>query len=141
MTTIIVKSFEFEASHQLPYHDGKCRNLHGHSYKLDVILQGEPVTDVGSPQEGMVVDFGEVSAVVKPRIIEKLDHRFIAKGDEQIFIPEEQIITIGVRSTAENIGKWILNELRETALAEKLVGVRVWETASGRAEVYVERER
>ena len=135
--TFIVKSFGFEASHQLPNHDGKCRNLHGHSYKMEVILQGDLNTDAGSPKEGMVVDFGEVSAIVKELIIERLDHRFLAKGDEQVDVPEEQVMMLGVRTTAENIAEWILNNLRETALRDYISGIRLWETDSGRAEVHV----
>ena len=133
----IVKSFGFEASHQLPNHDGKCRNLHGHSYKMEVILRGDLTEDAGSPKEGMVVDFGDVSSIVKELIIERLDHRFLAKGDEQVEIPEEQIMVLGVRTTAENIAGWALDILLRTDLQKYVYGIRLWETTNGRAEVYV----
>ena len=66
----IGKHFEFEASHILPKHPGKCSRLHGHSYKLTVIVDG-PV----NKDSGMVVDFSAIKDTVKEEIIEKYDHR------------------------------------------------------------------
>jgi 6-pyruvoyltetrahydropterin/6-carboxytetrahydropterin synthase len=59
------KKFRFEASHQLPQHDGKCRRLHGHSWVGTLILEGDD-TDlvVGGPKSGMLVDFGDVSRLL-----------------------------------------------------------------------------
>ena len=73
MITSITKRFTFEASHFLPNHEGKCRNLHGHSYKLEVTVTGRTNKDIKSPEYGMVVDFGYLSDVVES-IIAPLDH-------------------------------------------------------------------
>jgi len=73
---IITKSFDFEASHILPFHDGKCSRLHGHSYRLEVSLIG-PVwhtTPPHEPGEGMVMDFQHISDVIKPEIKTRWDH-------------------------------------------------------------------
>lgn len=51
----IMKRFRFEASHRLRFHEGACRNLHGHSYVLEVYVEGEEQTE--GPAKGMVVDF------------------------------------------------------------------------------------
>ena len=63
------KQFRFEASHQLIGHDGKCARLHGHSWIGYLILEGKELTMVG-PKTGMLIDYGTISAVVKP-IVEK----------------------------------------------------------------------
>ena len=46
------KEFSFEASHQLPLHDGKCARLHGHSWKGRIIIEGEELATTG-PKSGM----------------------------------------------------------------------------------------
>ncbi|MCB0456688.1 MAG: 6-carboxytetrahydropterin synthase [Flavobacteriaceae bacterium] len=60
MKTIrITKQFTFETGHALYGYDGKCRNVHGHSYKLSVTVIGHPITDPGHVKYGMVIDFSE----------------------------------------------------------------------------------
>ena len=73
----IGKFFEFEAAHFLPNHDGKCRNLHGHTYRLEVEVYGEVSAIRGKTDDGMVIDFGVVSKLVKTDIIEKFDHQLL----------------------------------------------------------------
>lgn len=71
----ITKEFRFEAAHQLPYHNGKCARLHGHSYRVQVTVTGEVTPDdAGESDSGMVMDFYEISSVMKPVIDEILDH-------------------------------------------------------------------
>lgn len=67
----ITKTYRFEASHILPRHPGKCSRLHGHSWVLHVSVEGSI-----NPETGFVMDFGDISKVVKP-IVEKLDHRHL----------------------------------------------------------------
>src|SRR5450755_3458254 len=69
----IRKQFRFEAAHVLPHHPGKCSRLHGHSYRLDVTLEG-PLAGEGAAA-GMIVDFDVVSRVVKGGVLGELDHR------------------------------------------------------------------
>ena len=68
---LLRKEFRFEASHRLPFHQGKCARLHGHSWILEVEVEG-PV----NPSSGMVIDFADISACLK-RIVEELDHRHL----------------------------------------------------------------
>ena len=106
----IRKSFTFEAAHVLPHHSGKCARLHGHSYRLDVALEG-PLQASG-PATGMVEDFDVVSRVVKAAVINDLDHRSL---NELMDNP-----------TAENILVWIWSRLvRELPQLDELT---LWET-------------
>ena len=106
----IRKHFHFEAAHVLPYHEGKCARLHGHSYRLEVAIRG-PLQNTG-PAAGMIEDFDVVKGTVKSAVIERLDHRNL---NELIENP-----------TAEAIVAWIWREL-----APKLRGLDelvLWET-------------
>jgi 6-pyruvoyltetrahydropterin/6-carboxytetrahydropterin synthase len=106
----IRKSFTFEAAHVLPHHPGKCARLHGHSYRLDVALEGPLQTE--GPAAGMIQDFDLISRVVKEAVDGELDHRSL---NEIIENP-----------TAENIVVWIWRRL-EPALPQ-LTELTLWET-------------
>lgn len=67
--TSVTCSFTFEAAHRLDWHPGKCRNLHGHSYRLDVTVSG-PLDG-----NGVVVDFDQLSEIVHRAVIDHWDHR------------------------------------------------------------------
>ena len=73
----ITKIFHFEAAHALNGYDGKCRNIHGHSYEMRVTVKGMPLNEPGNPKNGMVIDFRDLKAIVNQEVIEKLDHSFI----------------------------------------------------------------
>ena len=73
----ITKIFHFEAAHALNGYDGKCRNIHGHSYEMRVTVKGMPLNELGNPKNGMVIDFHDLKAIVNQEVIEKLDHSFI----------------------------------------------------------------
>jgi len=75
MSTIrITKQFSFETGHALYGYDGKCRNVHGHSYKLHVTVIGKPVTDSNHVKFGMVIDFSDLKKIVKSKIVDVFDH-------------------------------------------------------------------
>jgi 6-pyruvoyltetrahydropterin/6-carboxytetrahydropterin synthase len=106
----IRKSFTFEAAHVLPHHPGKCARLHGHSYRLDVGLEGP--LQAGGPAAGMVEDFEVVTRVVKTVVVSRLDHRSL---NELIENP-----------TAENIVLWIWRHLEHEL--PHLAELTLWET-------------
>ncbi len=108
----IRKQFKFEAAHVLPYHDGKCSRLHGHSYRLDVTVEG-PLETAG-PATGMVVDFDVLSQVVRANVIDALDHRHL---NDLIDNP-----------TSENIVAWIWRRLAPAL--PQLAELTLWETAN-----------
>ncbi len=70
----ITKQFSFETGHALYGYDGKCRNVHGHSYKLSVTVIGMPIADTSHVKLGMVIDFGDLKKIVKEDIVDKFDH-------------------------------------------------------------------
>jgi 6-pyruvoyltetrahydropterin/6-carboxytetrahydropterin synthase len=104
---IVKRVFHFEAAHRLPHHPGKCRALHGHSYRL-VVSVDRPV----EAASGMAIDFGDVKAIVSREIIERVDHRSL---NDVIDNP-----------TAELIAVWIWERL--TAQLAGLTEVELWET-------------
>ena len=73
----LTKIFHFEAAHALNGYDGKCRNIHGHSYELRVTVKGMPLNEPGNPKNGMVIDFHDLKQIVNQEVVEKLDHSFI----------------------------------------------------------------
>ena len=73
----LTKIFHFEAAHALTGYDGKCRNIHGHSYELRVTVKGLPLNEPGNPKNGMVIDFHDLKNIVNQEVVEKLDHSFI----------------------------------------------------------------
>lgn len=70
----ITKLFSFETGHALYGYDGKCRNVHGHSYKLSVTVIGTPIDDPNNVKYGMVIDFTDLKAIVQQEIVTVFDH-------------------------------------------------------------------
>jgi len=70
----ITKQFSFETGHALYGYDGKCKNVHGHSYRLDVTVIGSPITDASNVKYGMVIDFSDLKKIVKEEIVDVFDH-------------------------------------------------------------------
>jgi len=107
---------EFCAAHILVGHAGKCANLHGHNYKVEVSLKGSKLNSLG-----ILVDFTDIKNASKD-IIEGLDHKYLNEIDYKPFKDGQ--------TTAENISKYIYNKLKEE-LGENsnLVNyVKIWET-------------
>lgn len=77
----ITKIFTFETAHVLYNYDGKCKNMHGHSYKLFVTVKGKPINDLQHPKNGMVVDFGDIKEIVKSEIISLWDHAVLINSN------------------------------------------------------------
>lgn len=70
----ITKQFSFETGHALYGYDGKCKNVHGHSYKLSVTVIGKPILDRSNVKFGMVIDFTDLKKIVKEEIVDQFDH-------------------------------------------------------------------
>jgi 6-pyruvoyltetrahydropterin/6-carboxytetrahydropterin synthase len=123
---MIIKKFEFEYAHKLPNHPGKCKFLHGHRGELEVGIAGPVDIDTG-----MIMDFSMLKKMVKERVIDILDHSYL---NELAILPG---FPCG-RPTAENIIRWIVNELKKGLLSYdltcELVMVRLWETSGSLVE-------
>jgi 6-pyruvoyltetrahydropterin/6-carboxytetrahydropterin synthase len=70
----ITKQFSFETGHALYGYDGKCKNVHGHSYRLDVTVIGTPIAENTNVKFGMVIDFTDLKKIVKEEIVDVFDH-------------------------------------------------------------------
>lgn len=137
---IICKVFTFDSSHQLLNHKGKCANVHGHTYKLEVNLKGIPNREVGASDEGFVIDFSNLKTIVKRELINDMDHAFLAQGNEPII--EElkntgsKLCVLGFRTTVENLATYICWKLRKLELP--VYSVKLWETPTGWSKVFAE---
>lgn len=76
----LTKTFRFEASHVLPKHPGKCSRLHGHSWVLDVTVDGEV-----DPETGFVVDYSRLGDIVNQYVIQEVDHQHLGQGGMNSF--------------------------------------------------------
>jgi 6-pyruvoyltetrahydropterin/6-carboxytetrahydropterin synthase len=118
---ILKKTFGFEASHQLMQHDGKCRRLHGHSWKITIEIAAADLQSEG-PQTNMVMDFQDISNAVKPLIDEYFDHHHLND-------------TLGTESpTTEFIARWTYDRLKNTILPLRAVIVHETCTSECRYE-------
>ena len=113
MRTSVTRTFSFEAAHQLPWHTGACKELHGHGYRLEVTVAG-PLND-----DGIVVDFADVAAAVEHEVIAVYDHRFLND--------------ILGNPTAELIAHDAWKRLEAAGLA--VSRIRLWETADSYVEI------
>ena len=137
----ITKQFSFEMAHALRNYDGLCRNIHGHSYKMDITLAGQPLHDESSPKNGMVMDFGDLKRLVNEEIISLLDHALVLndKTDTQLIgvlkQNYEKIVTVEFQPTTENLLNFIAAKI-QSRLPETvtLSCVRLRETDTSYAE-------
>ena len=137
----ITKQFSFEMAHALRNYDGLCRNIHGHSYKMDITLAGQPLQDDSSPKNGMVMDFGDLKKLVNEEIISLLDHALVlnAKTDAQLVDVlkqnYEKIVTVDFQPTTENLLEFIAAKIQSRLPNDvKLSCVRLRETDTSYAE-------
>lgn len=138
----ITKQFNFETGHALYGYDGKCRNVHGHSYKLSVTVIGQPITDTTHVKLGMVIDFTDLKKIVKEEIVDKFDHATVFnKNTPHVELAKEltdrghNVILAGYQPTSENMvidfSKKIADRLPENI---KLHSLKLQETETSFAE-------
>ena len=135
----VAKEFSFDMAHLLDGHDGKCQNLHGHTYNLQVIVSGE--TENNGAKKGMVIDFADLKRAVNELIISPMDHAFIYDQSSERETKIAQLLqqlnsktfALPVRSTAENLAQFIFQRLQEN-VGFHLHSVRLWETPTSFAE-------
>ncbi len=136
-TIRITKEFEFEAAHSLDGYDGKCKDIHGHSYKLAVTLKGKVNQDIHDPKCGMVIDFGDIKSVVKEKVVSKFDHYLVLRSDSRFKGIEEKgerIRFVDYQPTCENMLLEIVVNLKKAFEPEgELIEVVLRETSTGSA--------
>ena len=142
MNVRITKQFNFEAAHALDGYEGKCKDIHGHSYHLKVTYLGKPKKDRELPECGMVVDFGDVKNIVKEKILPLFDHRLILRKDsrfKEISSINQRIRFVDYQPTCENMLIEIVDILQShEPKGTKLVKGFLRETANSYAEWLIE---
>lgn len=140
----ITKQFSFETGHALYGYDGKCKNVHGHSYKLSVTVIGSPITDNTNVKFGMVIDFGDLKKIVKEEIVYVFDHATVFnKNTPHVELAKEledrghNVLLVDYQPTSEmmviDFSKKIKNRLPKHI---SLHSLKLQETDSSFAEWY-----
>ena len=131
----VTKTIKFDAAHVLTNHQGLCKNLHGHTYRVDI-----SVSQRECDQSDMVIDFKDLKGIAGEVICERFDHAFIyntdSVGEREIAEVVEKYgmrtVAIPFRSTAENLARMFYQDLK--VRIPGLAAVKVWETAESCAE-------
>ena len=142
----LTKIFHFEAAHALKGYDGRCRNIHGHSYEMRVTIKGNPIMDDNNPKNGMVMDFGELKSLVNEEVVDRMDHAFVMRRTESADAVDKtlregfgNVVLVDYQPTCENIladfAARISGRLPEGV---KLHSLKMHETATSFAEWYAE---
>lgn len=143
MSTIrITKQFNFETGHALYGYDGKCKNVHGHSYKLSVTVIGVPISNATNVKYGMVIDFSDLKKIVKEEIVDVFDHATVFnKNTPHIELAKElkdrghDVILVDYQPTSEmmviNFAEKIKNRLPKNI---QLYSIKLQETETSYAE-------
>ena len=138
----LTKRFEYEGGHALFGYDGKCRNIHGHSYKLYVTILGSPIEDPEHPKNGMVIDFGDLKRIVNEEVVDKYDHAMLFNKNsphgelaQHLKALGHRIIEVDFQPTSENMLIDMATKI-QAKLPEhiQLFSLKLYETASSYAE-------
>jgi len=131
-------------AHALEGYDGKCANIHGYSYELDVTLLGKPNSDSSSPKLGMVLDFSELKGIVRTEIIEPFDHALVLPNTSKEKYAGKldtytKMVWVPFQPTCEMLTEYFVG-LLEGKLPDRveLVSLKLSETKSAFAEWYRE---
>lgn len=140
----ITKQFSFETGHALYGYDGKCKNVHGHSYKLSVTVIGTPITDTSNVKFGMVIDFTDLKKIVKEEIVDLFDHATVFnKNTPHVELAKElsdrghHVILVEYQPTSENMVIDFARKIKDRLPNEiKLHSLKLQETETSFAEWY-----
>lgn len=138
----ITKQFGFETGHALYGYDGKCKNVHGHSYKLSVTVIGSPIDDRSNVKYGMVIDFTDLKKIVKEEVVDQFDHATVFNETtphvelaKELISRGHHVILVDYQPTSENMvvdfSKRISSRLPENIV---LFSLKLQETESSFAE-------
>jgi len=141
----ITRKIEWDMAHRLPFHKGKCSNLHGHRYVFELTVSAPLVDAKKDSSEGMVIDFGDIKTIMMTHVHDLLDHGCMwYEGDPKreaimSLTSEWNHIVVPFIPTAENMAKWIYDimivQFGDTPIVVK--NVRIFETPNSYADYYV----
>jgi len=139
----VTKVIEWDMGHRVPNHKSKCRNPHGHRYRLELTVGGDLEASAGNSSEGMVFDFGDIKKLMTQHVHDVIDHGFmIYEGDtimrsffSNCHDDEFCVLVVPFIPTAENISAWCYGQLRpHFPDSIEIVNVRVFETPNSWAD-------
>ncbi|MFQ3317810.1 MAG: 6-pyruvoyltetrahydropterin/6-carboxytetrahydropterin synthase [Candidatus Poseidoniaceae archaeon] len=145
MTTRIRRYVETDTGHRVPNHKSKCRHMHGHRYRFEVEIEGDTVQESGVSEEGMLMDFSDVSDILMKHVHDVVDHAFIvfegdldAKRACEAMGEGHRTVVVPFIPTAENLAKWAFEQVEPhitTAYGNRLrlVAMHVRETPKSTA--------
>jgi len=118
MVTRIRRWVETDTGHRVPNHKSKCRHMHGHRYRWEAELEGDVVTLGGVSEEGMLMDFSDVSAILTEYIHDVVDHAFIVYEEDKDALvalshmgDQHRTLIVPFIPTAENLAKWAFEQV------------------------------
>ena len=140
----ITKQFSFETGHALYGYDGKCKNVHGHSYKLSVTVIGQPISDNTNVKFGMVIDFSDLKKIVKEEIVDIFDHATVFnKNTPHVELANElknrghHVILVDYQPTSEKMVTDFAQKIKSRLPNDiKLHSLKLQETETSFAEWY-----
>lgn len=140
---LITKEIEIDMGHRVPNHKSKCKNMHGHRYRIEVGVDDKVITLPGSSDEGMVIDFGDLKLIMIEEIDAIYDHSFtVYEQDEFIEFFKDLLYNRGQKinivnfvPTAENLAKHWYELLKKNLedVSIKIHHVKVYETPTSSA--------
>ncbi|MCX6172926.1 MAG: 6-carboxytetrahydropterin synthase [Flavobacterium sp.] len=140
----ITKQFSFETGHALYGYDGKCKNVHGHSYKLSVTVIGKPINDTSNVKYGMVIDFSDLKKIVREEIVDLFDHATVFnQNTPHVELAKElsnrghHVILVDYQPTSENMVIDFAQKIKNRLPADiQLHSLKLQETETSFAEWY-----
>ena len=148
MTTRIRRYIETDTGHRVPNHKSKCRHMHGHRYRFEAEIEGDVVQKSGVSDEGMLMDFSDISEILTVHIHDIVDHAFVvyehdSRALEALKCMDDSHRTVVVPfiPTAENLAKWAFDQVQPHIVSAygnklKLVAMHVRETPKSVATWY-----
>ena len=106
----------FASAHALRNYKGRCENVHGHNWKVRVVIQGEKLDETG-----MLVDFLDVKSFMG-EILDRIDHQFLNE------IPPFDVVNPSAENIAEYFYQQMTGRLAETPVPVRIREVKIWET-------------
>ncbi len=145
MVTRIRRYVETDTGHRVPNHKSKCRHLHGHRYRFEAEIEGDVVEVSGVSDEGMLMDFSDISKILMTEVHDIVDHAFVVyEGDLDArkalehMGDQHRTVVVDFIPTAENFAKWAFDQVEPHIISTygnklRLVAMHVWETPKSRA--------
>ena len=118
MSTSIRRWVETDTGHRVPNHKSKCMHLHGHRYRWEAEVEGDVVTESGVSDEGMLMDFSDVSRILTEHVHDVVDHAFVVFEDDAVaraaiaqMEDGHRTVVVPFIPTAENLAKWAFEQV------------------------------